>query len=68
MTRRGGGGGAKRLALNGAGLLVALFAAFPVYWMIATSLKPSSEIFSSTPGRCPPSRPWSTTGRSSPAT
>lgn len=43
----------KRLALNGAGLLVALFAAFPVYWMIATSLKPNQEIFSSTPQPLP---------------
>lgn len=56
----------KRVALNGAGLLVALFAAFPVYWMIATSLKPNREIFSATPGRCRPTRRWSTTGRSLP--
>lgn len=43
----------KKIALNGAGLLVALFAAFPVYWMISTSLKPSKEIFSSTPQPVP---------------
>ncbi|MFC8618991.1 carbohydrate ABC transporter permease [Micromonospora purpureochromogenes] len=43
----------KRVALNGAGLLVALFAAFPVYWMVATSLKPNREIFSSTPRPVP---------------
>ncbi|WFE41803.1 carbohydrate ABC transporter permease [Micromonospora sp. WMMD998] len=43
----------KKLALNGAGLLVALFAAFPVYWMIATSLKPNREIFSATPRPVP---------------
>lgn len=43
----------KRIALNGAGLLVALFAAFPVYWMVATSLKPNREIFSSTPRPVP---------------
>ncbi|MFI7026511.1 carbohydrate ABC transporter permease [Micromonospora sp. NPDC049900] len=41
------------MALNGAGLLVAIFAAFPVYWMITTSLKPSSEIFASTPRPLP---------------
>lgn len=58
----------KKFALNGAGLLVALFAAFPVYWMIATSLKPNREIFSATRARCRRSPPWSTTGRSSPAT
>ncbi|MEU8424955.1 carbohydrate ABC transporter permease [Micromonospora sp. NPDC048835] len=43
----------KKIALNGAGLLVALFAAFPVYWMISTSLKPSNEIFSATPQPVP---------------
>ncbi|SCF45100.1 carbohydrate ABC transporter permease [Micromonospora mirobrigensis] len=43
----------KRIALNGAGLLVALFAAFPVYWMVATSLKPNREIFASTPRPVP---------------
>lgn len=43
----------KKFALNGAGLLVALFAAFPVYWMIATSLKPNREIFSATPRPVP---------------
>ncbi|MEV5448237.1 carbohydrate ABC transporter permease, partial [Streptomyces sp. NPDC052644] len=43
----------KKVALNGAGLLVALFAAFPVYWMIATSLKPNREIFSATPRPVP---------------
>ncbi|MFI7508659.1 carbohydrate ABC transporter permease [Micromonospora aurantiaca] len=43
----------KKIALNGAGLLVALFAVFPVYWMVATSLKPNREIFSSTPRPVP---------------
>lgn len=43
----------KKIALNGAGLLVALFAAFPVYWMVATSLKPNREIFSATPRPVP---------------
>ncbi|WP_027660765.1 carbohydrate ABC transporter permease [Salinispora fenicalii] len=43
----------KRLVRNGAALLVALFAAFPVYWMVVTSLKPSSEIFASTPRPVP---------------
>lgn len=43
----------KRLALNAAGLLVALFAVFPVFWMISTSLKPNQEIFSRTPQPVP---------------
>lgn len=43
----------KRLALNAAGLLVALFAVFPVFWMISTSLKPNEEIFSRTPQPVP---------------
>jgi N,N'-diacetylchitobiose transport system permease protein len=43
----------KRLALNAAGLLVALFAVFPVFWMISTSLKPNREIFSATPQPVP---------------
>ncbi|QKW16426.1 carbohydrate ABC transporter permease [Verrucosispora sp. NA02020] len=53
---RGGGRRSRtvrRIALNGAGLLVAVFAGFPVYWMITTSLKPSSEIFASTPRPLP---------------
>jgi N,N'-diacetylchitobiose transport system permease protein len=71
VTRTGGGRGTRRagrIALNGAGLLVALFAAFPVYWMIATSLKPSAEIFASTPRPVPAEPTLGTTGRSSPAT
>jgi N,N'-diacetylchitobiose transport system permease protein len=43
----------KRLALNATGLLVALFAVFPVFWMISTSLKPNREIFSTTPQPVP---------------
>jgi N,N'-diacetylchitobiose transport system permease protein len=44
---------ARRWLLNGAGLLVAAFAAFPVFWMISTSLKPNREIFASTPQPVP---------------
>ncbi|MEV0733046.1 carbohydrate ABC transporter permease [Polymorphospora sp. NPDC050346] len=43
----------KRAALNATGLLVALFAVFPVFWMISTSFKPNREIFSSTPQPVP---------------
>ncbi|MEV7226802.1 MULTISPECIES: carbohydrate ABC transporter permease [Polymorphospora] len=43
----------KRAVLNATGLLVALFAVFPVFWMISTSFKPNREIFSSTPQPVP---------------
>ncbi|MEV0392584.1 carbohydrate ABC transporter permease [Polymorphospora rubra] len=43
----------KRAVLNTTGLLVALFAVFPVFWMISTSFKPNREIFSSTPQPVP---------------
>jgi N,N'-diacetylchitobiose transport system permease protein len=44
---------ARRWLLNGAGLLVALVAAFPVFWMVSTSLKPNREIFAGRPGPLP---------------
>ncbi|MEU9829989.1 carbohydrate ABC transporter permease [Streptosporangium sp. NPDC048047] len=34
-----------RIALNTAGLLVFLFAVFPVYWMVSTSFKANDQIF-----------------------
>jgi N,N'-diacetylchitobiose transport system permease protein len=34
-----------RAALNGTGVLVFLFAVFPVYWMVATAFKPNDQIF-----------------------
>ena len=39
--------------LNLLGLLVALFALFPVLWMISTAFKPASEIYSLTPQPIP---------------
>ena len=39
--------------LNLLGLLVALFALFPVLWMISTAFKPASEIYSLTPHPLP---------------
>jgi N,N'-diacetylchitobiose transport system permease protein len=39
MSRR-----ARSVLLNGAGVLVALLFAFPVYWMINTAFKPADEI------------------------
>ncbi|MFD7655832.1 carbohydrate ABC transporter permease [Actinosynnema sp. NPDC059797] len=35
---------AKKVAANAVALLVALFFAFPTYWMVATALKPRSEL------------------------
>ncbi|WP_214412962.1 carbohydrate ABC transporter permease [Sphaerisporangium fuscum] len=35
----------KKHGLNAAGVLVFLFAVFPVYWMVATAFKPNDEIF-----------------------
>jgi N,N'-diacetylchitobiose transport system permease protein len=43
----------RRAALNLAGVLVALFALFPVLWMISTSFKPATEIYSLTPHPIP---------------
>jgi N,N'-diacetylchitobiose transport system permease protein len=40
---------ARKGLLNLAGLLVALFALFPVLWMISTAFKPPTEIFTLTP-------------------
>jgi N,N'-diacetylchitobiose transport system permease protein len=58
--RAGSGRGGRRLrrasrkaALNLAGLLVALFALFPVLWMISTAFKPATEIYSLTPHPIP---------------
>ncbi|MFB4315358.1 carbohydrate ABC transporter permease [Actinomadura sp. 21ATH] len=38
-----------KIALNGAGLLVFLFAVFPVFWMVMTAFKTDEDINSSTP-------------------
>ena len=35
----------RRGLLNLAGVLVALFALFPVLWMISTAFKPATEIY-----------------------
>jgi N,N'-diacetylchitobiose transport system permease protein len=51
--RRRFGRASRKAALNLAGLLVALFALFPVLWMISTAFKPPSEILSLTPHPVP---------------
>jgi N,N'-diacetylchitobiose transport system permease protein len=43
----------RRIALNGAGLLVALVTLFPILWMVSTAFKPAREIFSLTPHPLP---------------
>jgi N,N'-diacetylchitobiose transport system permease protein len=43
----------RKVLLNLAGLLVALFALFPVLWMISTAFKPATEIYSLTPHPVP---------------
>jgi len=43
----------RKAALNLAGVLVAVFALFPVLWMISTAFKPASELFSLTPHPIP---------------
>jgi ABC-type glycerol-3-phosphate transport system permease component len=51
-TRHGG----RRLGLYAGAALLALVGAFPLFWMLSTSLKPSGEIFA-TPPRMIPMRP-----------
>jgi len=43
----------RRVVLNLLGVLVALFALFPVLWMISTAFKPPTEIYSLTPHPVP---------------
>ena len=43
----------RKAVLNLLGLLVALFALFPVLWMISTAFKPATEIYSLTPQPVP---------------
>jgi N,N'-diacetylchitobiose transport system permease protein len=44
---------ARRFALNGCGVVVALVTLFPILWMVSTAFKPSGEIFSLTPHPLP---------------
>jgi N,N'-diacetylchitobiose transport system permease protein len=43
----------RRIAVNAAGVVVALIALFPVYWMVLTAFRPGSEIRSPTPSFLP---------------
>jgi N,N'-diacetylchitobiose transport system permease protein len=51
--RRRFGRVSRKAVLNLLGLLVALFALFPVLWMISTAFKPATEIYSLTPHPIP---------------
>lgn len=51
LTRR-----QRRIWLNAAGVLVVLVTLFPIFWMVSTAFKPSTEIYSLTP-RLLPSHP-----------
>lgn len=44
---------ARKISLNGTGVLVALLTLFPVFWMVSTAFKPSQEIYSLTPHLVP---------------
>ena len=44
-----------RVAINAAGVVVALIALFPVYWMVLTSFRPGQELRTPTPSFLPTS-------------
>jgi N,N'-diacetylchitobiose transport system permease protein len=44
---------ARRSALNGCGIIVALVTLFPILWMVSTAFKPPSELFSLNPHPVP---------------
>jgi N,N'-diacetylchitobiose transport system permease protein len=43
----------RKIALNTAGVLVAVVTLFPIFWMISTAFKPATEIYSLTPHPLP---------------
>jgi N,N'-diacetylchitobiose transport system permease protein len=43
----------RKVALNGAGVLVAVLVLFPIFWMVSTAFKPATEIYSLTPHPVP---------------
>jgi N,N'-diacetylchitobiose transport system permease protein len=43
----------RKFLLNAAGVLVALVTLFPIFWMVSTAFKPSTEIYSLTPRPLP---------------
>jgi ABC-type glycerol-3-phosphate transport system permease component len=49
----------RKVILNAVGVIVALVTLFPILYMVSTSFKPSSEIFSLTPHLLPEHPTWS---------
>ena len=43
----------RKVAVNAAGLIVALLVLFPIFWMVSTAFKPATEIYSLTPHPLP---------------
>ncbi len=48
----------RKVALNTAGILVALVTLFPIFWMLSTAFKPATEIYSLTPRPLPTHPTW----------
>src|SRR5690349_24679173 len=48
----------KRGWMYGAMAAISAFALFPIYWVVITSLKPRSEIYSTTPDLWPSDPQW----------
>jgi N,N'-diacetylchitobiose transport system permease protein len=44
---------ARKVALNGTALILALLVLFPIFWMVSTAFKPPTEIYSLTPQPLP---------------
>ena len=49
----------RKIVLNAVGVIVALVTLFPIFYMISTSFKPTTEIFSLTPHLLPDHPTWS---------
>jgi N,N'-diacetylchitobiose transport system permease protein len=48
----------KKIALNTAGVVVALVTLFPIFWMVSTAFKPATEIYSLNPKPLPSHPTW----------
>ncbi len=48
----------RKVLLNGAGIAVAVVTLFPIFWMVSTAYKPSTEIYSLTPHPLPSHPTW----------
>jgi N,N'-diacetylchitobiose transport system permease protein len=59
MSRSRSSAPTRKVALNAAGILVALVTLFPIFWMVSTAFKPATEIQSLTPRPLPAHPTWS---------